>query len=83
MLTMTRIAFALRWKVQTANTLAVDALVRAGYDGELLRATLKPKKDDKKPITQLRTKERQELDVGQFSVWYKYLLWARPAKARR
>jgi hypothetical protein len=22
-------------------------------------------------------------DVGQFSVWYKYLLWARPAKARR
>ncbi len=30
----------LHWKVQTANTLAVDALVRAGYDGELLRATL-------------------------------------------
>ena len=30
----------LRWKVQTVNTLAVDALVRAGYDGELLRATL-------------------------------------------
>jgi hypothetical protein len=52
----------LRWKVQTANTLAVDALVRAGYDGELLRATLKQKRDDEtSPITQPRTKERQEL----------------------
>ena len=61
----------LRWKVQTANTLAVEALVRAGYDGELLRAMLKQKRDDEtRPITQPRTKERQELfswakNVGQ------------------
>ena len=51
----------LRWKVQTANILAVDALVRAGYDGELLRATLKPRRDDERAITQPRTKERQVL----------------------
>ena len=51
----------LRWKVQTANTLAVDALVRAGYDGELLRATFKPKEVEERPLTQPGTKERQQL----------------------
>ena len=49
------------WKVQTANTLAVDALVRAGYDGELLRATFKPKEVEERPLTQPGTKERQQL----------------------
>ncbi len=49
------------WKVRTANTLAVDALVRAGYDGELLRATLKPKEMEERPLTQPGTKERQQL----------------------
>ena len=51
----------LRWKVQTANTLAVDALVRAGYDGELLRATFKPNEVEERPLTQPGTKERQQL----------------------
>ena len=49
------------WKVQTAKTLAIDSLVRARYDGELLRATLKPRRDDERAITQPRTKERQVL----------------------
>ena len=49
------------WKVQTANTHAVNALICAGYDGELLHATLKQKREEERPITQLKTKERQEL----------------------
>ncbi len=49
------------WKVKTANTHAVDALVRTGYDGELLCATLKQKREEERPITQPRMKERQEL----------------------
>ncbi len=49
------------WKVQTAKTLAIDSLVRARYDGELLRATLKPKRDNERAIAQPRTKERQVL----------------------
>ena len=48
------------WKVQTANTHAVNALVHAGYDGELLRMTLKQKREEERPITQPRTKERQD-----------------------
>ena len=47
------------WKVKTANTHAVDALVRTGYDGELLRATLKQKREEERPITQPRPKQRQ------------------------
>ena len=51
----------LRWKVQTANTLAVDALVHGGYDGELLHATFQPKEREERPLTEPRTKERQQL----------------------
>jgi hypothetical protein len=51
----------LRWKVQSANTLAVDALVCAGYDGELLRVTFEPKEVEERPLTQPGTKERQQL----------------------
>jgi hypothetical protein len=50
----------LHWKVQTANTLAVDALVRVGYNGELLCTTLKPKRDDERLITQPRTNHTSE-----------------------
>ena len=31
----------------------------------------------------LRTTKNSKVDVSQYSVRYEYLLWARPAKARR
>ena len=43
--------------IQTANDLAVHALVQAGYDGELLRATIKKDKqhEAEKIITEPNT----------------------------
>ncbi len=48
----------LNWKI-SVDKLVVDALVRAEYDGELLRARFKKKEEVERPITQPRTLERQ------------------------
>ena len=65
----------LPWKVQRANTIAVDFLVRAGYDGEQLHAMFKPKesqggeashtaKDEGMPVAAVKGKECGAMSHG-------------------
>ncbi len=54
----------MKWLIQVGKNLAVNALVKAGFDGELLHATFKQKKEEyDRLITVQGTLERQRLLV--------------------
>ncbi len=50
------------WSIQNANELAIHALTQAGYNGQLLKATLKKKlEEEDQQITLLNTQARREV----------------------
>jgi hypothetical protein len=61
------------WHQKNKVWALIDKMVPSGFSAEVAINKIEQVNDSDVSIT----------DVSQFSVRYKYLLWARPAKARR